>query len=209
MLAPSSELLRAGLGIKLNQVKRATQSYLRDRSNQATGTVTSYAVTAGLFAASGVFLLAAIFVAVMALFRWVEIKYGMFWGFGVVGGFLLAVAVACAALAASRLKSKPPHFPTLSSRLRVAVTAKPLQVEPTDALPEVTAAALAPVAKSFKAPLSENRPVQAGLLLAASLLGWLAVRRNKQRRRLDGHYARARVTEQQQPGRNTARTGVS
>jgi hypothetical protein len=92
----------------------------------------------------------------------------MFWVFGALGGLLLAIA--CAAMAASRLKIKAPHFPTLSSRLRVAVTAKPLQVEPTDALP-VTAAALAPVAKSFKAPLSENRPVQAGLLLAASLLG--------------------------------------
>ena len=204
MLAPSSELLRAGLGIKLNQVKRATQSYLRDRSNQATGAIASYAVAAGLFAASGVFLLAAIFVAVMALFRWVEIKYGMFWGLGGVGGLLLAVAIACAAIAASRLKSKPPHFPTLSSRLRVAVTAKPLQVKPTDVLQEVTAATLVPVAKSFKAPVSENRPVQAGLLLAASLLGWVAVRRKNQRRRMDGHDARARLREQQQPGRNRA-----
>ena len=43
MLAPSSGLLRAGLRLKLNQVKRATRSYLRDRTNQATGTVTSYA----------------------------------------------------------------------------------------------------------------------------------------------------------------------
>ena len=48
MLAPSSDLLRAGLGLKLNQVKRATRSYLRDRTNQATGTVTSYAIAAGI-----------------------------------------------------------------------------------------------------------------------------------------------------------------
>ena len=39
MLAPSSGLLRAGIGLKLNQIKRATQSYLRDRTDQATGTV--------------------------------------------------------------------------------------------------------------------------------------------------------------------------
>jgi hypothetical protein len=35
MLTPSGELLRAGLGLKLNQVKRATRSYLRDRAQSA------------------------------------------------------------------------------------------------------------------------------------------------------------------------------
>ena len=62
MLAPSGDLLRAGIGLKVNQVKRATQSYLRDRTNHATGTVASYAVAAGLFAAAGVFVIAAVFV---------------------------------------------------------------------------------------------------------------------------------------------------
>ena len=60
MLGPSSGLLRAGIGLKLNQIKRATRSYLRDRTNQATGTVTSYAIAAGLFAAAGIFLIAAL-----------------------------------------------------------------------------------------------------------------------------------------------------
>ena len=60
MLALSSGLLRTGLALKLNQVKRATRSYLRDRTNQATSTATSYAVAAGLFAAAGIFLIAAL-----------------------------------------------------------------------------------------------------------------------------------------------------
>jgi hypothetical protein len=191
MLAPSSDLLRAGLGLKLNQVKRATQSYLRDRTHQATGSVTSYVVAAGLFAASGVFLIAAIFVGLIALFRWVEIKYGMFWGFGAVGGLLLVIAMICAAVAASRLKRKPRHFPTLSSRLRVAVTANPLKADPTDAM-QARAAALMPASnrsgsgrvKPLTAPLGENRPVQAGLILAATLLGWVAVRRKNQKRQM-------------------------
>ena len=59
MLAPSSGLLRAGIGLKLSQIKLATRSYLRDRTNQATGTMTSYAIAAGLFAAAGIFLIAA------------------------------------------------------------------------------------------------------------------------------------------------------
>ena len=78
MLAPSSGLLRAGIGLKLNQIKLATRSYLRDRTNQATGTVASYAVAAGLLAAAGIFLIAACIVGTMALFRWVEINNAQF-----------------------------------------------------------------------------------------------------------------------------------
>jgi hypothetical protein len=69
MLAPSSDLLRAGLGLKLSQIKLATRSYLRDRTGQATGTVASYAIAAGLFAAAGIFLIAACLVGMTALFR--------------------------------------------------------------------------------------------------------------------------------------------
>ena len=127
MLAPSSGLLRAGLALKLSQVKLATRSYLRDRTNQATGTVTSYAIASGLFATAGIFVIAACLVGVAALFRWIEIKYGLFWAFGAVGALLLAIAAICAALAASRLKRPPPHFPSLTSRLRVAVKSNPIK----------------------------------------------------------------------------------
>ncbi|MGJ5222393.1 phage holin family protein, partial [Bradyrhizobium oligotrophicum] len=85
MLAPPGELLRLGLEQRLNRVKRATQSYMRDRTRQATGTMTSYAVAAGLFAVAGVFLVAACLVGLTALFRWVEISYGLFTAFAVVG----------------------------------------------------------------------------------------------------------------------------
>ena len=51
----SSELLRTALALKLSQIKRATRSYLRDRTNQATGTVASYAIAVAFFAVSGVF----------------------------------------------------------------------------------------------------------------------------------------------------------
>ena len=90
MLALSSGLLRTGLALKLNQVKRATRSYLRDRTNQATGTATAYAVAAGLFAAAGIFLIAALLVGATALFRWIEINYGLFQAFGAIGGLLRA-----------------------------------------------------------------------------------------------------------------------
>ncbi|MDE2330132.1 MAG: phage holin family protein, partial [Bradyrhizobium sp.] len=81
----SSNLRRAALELKLNQIKRATRSYLRDRTGQATGTIAGYAAAAGLYAASGIFLIAASLVGAAALFRWIEIKYGLFWAFGAVG----------------------------------------------------------------------------------------------------------------------------
>jgi hypothetical protein len=195
MLAPSSDLLRAGLGLKLNQVKRATRSYLRDRTHQATGSVTSYAVAAGLFAASGIFLIAACLVGLTALFRWVQIHYGMFPAFGVVGALLVVIAIICAALAASRLKRPPPHFPSLTSRLRVAITASPLRAAPAGAMQDRAASLRPPSAPVDRAdanrfkpatrPRKDNRQLQAGLILAATLLGWAAVRRKNQNRRID------------------------
>jgi hypothetical protein len=191
MLALSSGLLRTGLALKLNQVKRATSSYLRDRTNQATGTAASYAVAAGLFAAAGIFLIAALLVGATALFRWIEINYGMFWAFGVTGGLLLVIAAVCAALAAGKLKRPPPHFPSLASRLRVAINASP--IKPAQAESATTAAGIlrespTPVGatrgtrKSGPRPSLDTRNVQAGLVMAATLLGWAALRRQQARR---------------------------
>ena len=193
MLAPSSGLLRTGLALKLNQIKLATRSYLRDRTNQATGTVTSYAVAAGLFAAAGIFLLAAFLVGTAALFRWIEINYGMFQAFGVVGALLLVIAAICAGLAASRLKRPPPHFPTLASRLRVAIKASPIKPDQIEAARDTAAAILqapsAPAPRANRArrrlghrPMRDNKGLPAGLILTAALLGWAAVRRRQTRR---------------------------
>jgi hypothetical protein len=193
MLAPSGDLLRVGLGLKLNQVKRATRSYLRDRTNRATGTVTSYAIAAGLFAAAGIFLIAAALVGATALFRWIEIHYGQFWAFGAVGTLLVAIAVICAGLAAARLKRPPPHFPSLTSRLRVAIKANPLKPAPADTARDTAAAILSarstPTGASGRrrpgaSPRAgtTNRNVQAGLAVAAVLLGWAATRRRQTRR---------------------------
>jgi hypothetical protein len=196
MLALSSGLLRAGLSLKLHQIKRATRSYMRDRANQATGTIGSYAVAAGLFAASGIFLIAACLVGVTALFRWIEISYGRFQAFAAVGALLLVIAIICAALAASRLKRPPPQFPSLTSRLRVAIKANPVKPDQIDAVRDTAAAILlspsAPLprthpgrSKTPARPTRDNHQVHAGLVLLATLLGWAAVRRQRQARRSD------------------------
>ena len=184
MLAPSSGLLRAGIGLKLSQIKLATRSYLRDRTNQATGTMTSYAMAAGLFAAAGIFLIAACLVGTVALYRWIAIHYGQFWAFGTIGALLVTIAAICAGLAAAKLRQPPPHFPTLTSRLRVAIKSNPLQPDQIEAARDTAATVLlAPSAPPFQTharrsrPGRNNRNIQAGLIVMATLLGWAATRR--------------------------------
>jgi hypothetical protein len=196
MLAPSSGLLRAGLALKLNQIKLAMRSYLRDRTHQAAGTATSYAVAAGLYAAAGIFLIAACLVGITALFRWIEIKYGLFQAFGTVGALLVVIAAICAALAARRLKRPASNFPSLTSRLRVAIKANPIQPGQAEAVRDTaTAILLAPSAPVTSAnrkrrqtgsrPAQDNRAIHAGLILMATLLGWAATRRRQRARRTE------------------------
>ena len=196
MLALSSGLLRTGLALKLNQIKRATRSYLRDRAHQATGTATTYAVAAGLFAAAGVFLIAALLVGATALFRWIEINYGLFQAFGATGASLVVIAAICAGVAASRLKRQAPQFPSLASRLRVPINANPIKPARVDAARDTASAILrepaTPVsganhARRTSRPRSagDTRKIQAGLIVAATLLGWAATRRRQHVRRTE------------------------
>ena len=200
MPAPLSSLLRTGLALKLSQIKLATRSYLRDRTSQATDTATSYAVAAGLFAAAGVFLVAACLVGIAALFRWVEINYGLYQAFGAVGALLLVIAAICAGLAARKLKRPPANFPSLTSRLRVAIKASPVSHDQIGAARDTAAAVLLapPVrartnGRALKAAPSTGRDtrnlrrnMRAGLILMATLLGWAAVRRRQQARQTAG-----------------------
>jgi hypothetical protein len=192
MLAPSSDLLRAGIGLKLNQIKLATRSYLRDRTNQATGTMASYATAAALFTAAGIFLIAACLVGITALFRWIEIHYGQFWAFGAAGGLLAAIAAICGGLGAARLKPSSPNFPSLTSRLRMAIKSNPLEPNQIEAARDTAASILlAPsvppseIRARRSRPARNNRNIQAGLIVMATLLGWAATRRRSQARQTD------------------------
>ena len=78
----------------------------------------------------------------MALFRWIEINYGQFWAFGAVGALLVVIAAICAGLAAAKLNRPPPHFPSLTSRLRVAIKANPLEPDQIEAARDTAASIL-------------------------------------------------------------------
>ncbi|MBR1089464.1 phage holin family protein [Bradyrhizobium manausense] len=194
MLAPSGELLRAGMALKLNHLKRAAQSYLRDQTSLATGKVTSYAVAGALFAVAGLFLTGAFFVGLIALYRWVAITYGQFWGFGAAAAVLLVLAGACAGMAMAQMKRKAKPVVPLASRLRVAVaTPRIPRGTVKQAVKEVAATIpLVPIAPGERGhrrkawPARANRPVQLGLMLAAiGLAGLTAARRRRHNQGLD------------------------
>ncbi len=194
----ASGLLRTGLALKVNQIKRAATSYARDRVEQGQGIVASYAVAAGLYAAAGLFLIAAVLVGITALFRWIELNYGLFPAFGAVGCLLLMIAIVCAVLAAGKLKPPARHFPSLTSRLRVAIKANPVAAAPVKsdrvASARDTAAA---ILSSPAEPATANsynprysRPVTRGsregrvaLILVATLMGWAMARRHTNARK--------------------------
>ena len=194
MLAPSGELLRAGMALKLNHLKRAAQSYMRDRTSQTTGRITSYAVAAGLFTVAGLFVIAAFFVGLIALYRWVAITYGQFWGFGAAAAVLLILAAACAGVATAQIKRRTKPIVPLASRMRVAIatpriprgTVKQAVKEVATTIPLVP---LAPGERSRDgraSPVLAMRPVQLGLMLAAiGLLGVTAARQKRHRHGLD------------------------
>jgi hypothetical protein len=193
MLALSSGLPRIGLALKIRQIKLATRSYLRDRAAQGQGIVASYAVAAGLYAAAGIFLIAACLVGVTALFRWIEMNYGLFQAFGAVGGLLLIVAIVFATLAASKLKRPAPHFPSLTGRLRAAIKANPVNPDQIEAVRDTAAAILiepsAPVASVRRSRRDGRRPAReppdgrAALIVIATLLGWAVARRHSNARK--------------------------
>lgn len=194
MLAPSGELLRAGMALKLNQLKRAAQSYLRDRTSQTTGRLTSYAVAAGLFAVAGLFLIAALFVGLIALYLWVAITYGQFWGLGAVAAVLLVLATVCAGVAMAQMNRRTRPIVPLASRMRVAIaTPRIPRGTVKQAVKEVaTTIPLVPLAPGERghggnaSPTRTNRHVQLGLMLAAiGLLGFTAARRRRYGHRLD------------------------
>jgi hypothetical protein len=198
MAGLSSGLLQAGLALKINQVKRAAGSYARDRAAQGQGIVASYAVAAGLYAAAGIFLIAAALVGLAALFRWIEIKYGLFQAFGAIGGLLLLIAIVCAGLAASKLKRPAKPFPSLTSRLRVAIKANPMKATPVtpdrvEAVRDTATAILStpaePLAANSYNPRYTRRASlgspngRAALIVVATLMGWAMARRHNNARK--------------------------
>ena len=201
-------VLRAGLGLKLAQIKRAMQSYVDDRTDRGKSVLAGYAVGAGLYAAAGVFMIAACLVGITALFRWTELAYGQFTAFGISVGILIVLTALCALIAASNMHAPKPNYPSLGTRLGAALKGNPLKSDAANlkaiasGIPARQTAHTPPVRRSaaietahstasdvLRAPASPTarrrypagQGAQAGsaaLILTATLLGWAVVRRH-------------------------------
>jgi hypothetical protein len=135
-------------------------------------TAVSYAVAAGLFAAAGIFLISALLVGATAAFRWIELRYGLFYAFVALGGQLTIIAILCVALAIYGLKRPAKRIVPLASRLRVAISDPPS----VDDLSPATAVASLRSSRARK----RNEGVQKyALILAATLAGWAIMRRGQ------------------------------
>lgn len=165
-------LLQAGLALKGNQLRHAFGDYVSDRVTQGQHLATTYAVAAGLYAAAGIFLIAAALVGLAALFRYVEIYYGLFPAFGVVGGLLLMVALICFTLARSRVKPAQP-VAALSKRLDEAVHTSPVYPKAAELKQRKARAA----ARAALPPPRIGMAGKTGLTTAALLMGWAMARR--------------------------------
>jgi hypothetical protein len=171
MLEPS-QLFRGAIGPKLNRAKRVVGGYADDRKQRAIDKVTSHLVAYALFAAAGVFLIAACLVGLTALFRWVEIKYGLFYAFAVIGGLPLLIAIGSTAFAVVCLRRQPKPIVPLASRLRVALKTSPTEL----AAAALTGTAMAePTHNRRRSPSKTSRTMPGGLAMAAMLtLGAIA-----------------------------------
>jgi hypothetical protein len=159
-----------GLPAKFDRAKRATESYVDDRIEQAEDVAISYAVAAALYAAAGVFAIAAVIVVANSFFRWIELRYGRFPAFGALGGLFFLLAIACVGLAIYRLKRPAIKFPGLASRLRVAVRTGPAS--------EDLAPAAALASLRSKSDGRRKTSLRASLIImAVTLAGWALGRR--------------------------------
>jgi hypothetical protein len=89
-----------------------------------------------------------------------------------------------------KLHPPAPDFPSLTSRLRVAIKANPVKPDQIEAVRDTAAAILlapsAPVGHIHRRRGTrlghDNRHIQAGLIVTAALLGWALARRRQQAR---------------------------
>ena len=180
-------LLQAGLALKLNQLKRAVGDYASDRAVQGQSIVASFAVAAGLYAAAGIFVIGALFIGVVALFRYLEIKYGMFEALGGCAGALLILAAISAAIASSHLKRPAASFPALGARLGHAMSTNPIIPKQDQPKQRIAAAARQKAADKIRdaSPsllervTPETVTSKAGLVAVAGLLAWALARRRQ------------------------------
>jgi len=157
-------LIRTALAIKASNLQRAGEGYVRDQVSRSKGTISSYLVGVCFLLGAVIFAIVVILIGAAALFRFIEMRYGMFEAFGAAGGAMAVVALISLAIGMSKMNARPKRVIPLASRVRVAAHSHPITREN--------------VKNAIVSLVDENhRSSTLGLALAGTLLGYLILRR--------------------------------
>jgi uncharacterized membrane protein len=144
---------------KIAEVRTELEERVELAKDSIQQTALTGAVLVALLAVASLAALAALGVGLMAIYTWVSLNYGQFYGFTAVGGILIFMTVIMFAIAVSRAKS----WPTESAD---RAAAKKLKLAQTHA--ERVAAAAGAIEGPAIRPLPSPAQVPSGSTSAAS-----------------------------------------
>lgn len=156
-------LIRTALALKASNLQRAGEGYVRDQVSRSKWTITSYIVGACFLLGAAIFAVVAILIGTAALFRFIEMRYGLFEAFA-AGGAMVVVALISLAIGLSKMNASSKRVIPLASRFRVAAHSHPITKE------NVKDAAVSLVDQN-------HRSSTLGLALAGTVLSYLILRR--------------------------------
>jgi uncharacterized BrkB/YihY/UPF0761 family membrane protein len=155
-------------------LRGSVRSYAGDLRGWIGGLTVRYAIAAVLLLSAGASIIAAIGVAIAALFRWLEVSYGANDAYAIVIGLLLFLGIVCAVIAVILLKRALPPVPRPGRQAKA--------VGRSVAADAMLAASVPHKALVKADPLTE---VMVGLA-AACLVGWLVSSRMGRSRKARG-----------------------
>jgi len=156
-----------------NLLLRLVRSYGHDLKHWLGGLTTHYAAGAGLVATGVVFLVVAAGVAISAGFHTLEIQYGAYIAYGVVGGMFLLLGLS--GLVAGRVMLSRPATPLPAPKRQFQVLKH-----------AITAPSITTLAVQGGREAGRIDPVSRGLAVgaAAILLGWVAANQARRQRNI-------------------------
>ena len=154
-----------------SSLKGSVRSYAGDLRGWIGGLTLRYAMAAVLLLSAGASLIAAIGIAIAALFHWLETSYGANQAYAIVIGLLIFLGLVCALIAVMLLRRALPPLP------RPARQAKAVGRS-------VAADAMLAVSVPHKALVKADPMTEAMIgLAAACLVGWLVSSRMSRSRK--------------------------
>jgi hypothetical protein len=106
MLVRILKLLGLDLPTKIAEVRIGIEERVELAKDQVSRTAQAVAVLTALFALAAIALLSAFTVGLIALYSWVALNYGQFYGFAAVGFILTLIAVVLFSAGMSKAKSR-------------------------------------------------------------------------------------------------------